>query len=92
MHPNGSIADNIITNSNIVIWLSHSLQWAIWADRDMEICIIGMVSTKDSAKNMLLEEGWKPLNHPVLANWLELLLKDEKTFNEYFTLMLSNYS
>ncbi|MCK6164479.1 MULTISPECIES: hypothetical protein [Bacillus] len=92
MHPKGSIADNIITNSNIVVWLSHSLQWAIWADRDMEICIIGMVSTKDSAKDMLLEEGWKPLDHSVLANWLELLLKDQKTFNEYFTQLLANYS
>lgn len=91
-HPKDSIADNIITNSNIVVWLSHSLQWVIWADRDMEICIIGMVSTKDSAKKMLLEEGWKPLDHPVLANWLELLLKDQKTFNEYFTQLLSNYS
>lgn len=91
-HPKDSIADNIITNSNIVVWLSHSLQWAIWADRDMEICIIGMVSKKDCPKNILLEEGWKPLNHPVLANWLELLLKDQKTFNEYFTQLLSNYS
>ncbi|WAT79436.1 hypothetical protein [Bacillus safensis] len=91
-HPKDSIADNIITNSNIVVWLSHSLQWAIWADRDMEICIIGMVSKKDCPQNILLEEGWKPLNHPVLANWLELLLKDQKTFNEYFTQLLSNYS
>ncbi len=92
MYPKGSIADNIITNSNIVVWLSHSLQWAIWADRDMEICIIGMVSTKDSAKNMLLEEGWKPLDHPVLANWFEGLLKDQKTFNDYYTQMLSHYA
>ncbi|MEB2269934.1 hypothetical protein LAV33_06610 [Bacillus safensis] len=91
-HPKGSIADNIITNSNIVVWLSRSLQWAIWADRDLEICIIGMVSKKDCPLNILLEEGWKPLDHPVLANWLDLLLKDQKTFNEYFTQLLSNYS
>lgn len=77
-HPKGYIADDIITNSNIVVWLSHSLQWAIWGDRDMEICIIGMVSTKDSVKNRLLKEGWKPMDHPVLANWFEGLLKDQK--------------
>ncbi|WP_342493038.1 hypothetical protein [Bacillus sp. FSL W7-1346] len=92
MHPKGSIADNIITNSNIVVWLAHSLQWAIWADRDMEICIIGMVSTKDSVKNRLLKEGWKPMDHPVLANWFEGLLKDQKTFNDYYTQMLSHYA
>ncbi len=91
MHPKGSIADNIITNSNIVVWLSRSLQWAIWADRDMEICIIGMVSKKECPQNILLEEGWKPLDHPDLASWLELLLKDQKTFNEYFSQLLSNY-
>ncbi|MCP8952696.1 hypothetical protein [Bacillus safensis] len=91
-HPKGSIADNIITNSNIVVWLSRSLQWAILADGDLEICIIGMVSKKDCPQNILLEEGWKPLDHPDLANWLELLLKDQKTFNEYFSQLLSNYS
>ncbi|MGN7326642.1 hypothetical protein [Bacillus pumilus] len=91
-HPKESIADDIITNSYIVVWLSHSLQWAIWADRDMEICIIGMVSTKDSVKNRLLKEGWKPMDHPVLANWFEGLLKDQKTFNDYYTQMLSHYA
>ncbi|XYQ03997.1 hypothetical protein ACS7OT_08770 [Bacillus safensis] len=91
-HPKGSIADNIITNSNIVVWLSRSLQWAILADRNLEISIIGMVSKKDCPPNILLEKGWKPLDHPVLANWLELLLKDQKTFNEYFSQFLSNYS
>ncbi|WP_024427911.1 hypothetical protein [Bacillus safensis] len=91
-HPKGSIADNIITNSNIVVWLSRSLQWAILADRDLEICIIGMVSKKDCPQNIFLEKGWKPLDHSVLANWLELLLKDQKTYNEYFSQFLSNYS
>ncbi|MCC9087913.1 hypothetical protein [Bacillus pumilus] len=91
-NPKGSIADNIITNSNIVVWLSRSLQWAIWADRDMEICIIGMVSKKDCPQNILLEEGWKPLDHPVLANWLELLFNQEKLSNGYFSQFQSNYS
>ncbi|WLP58361.1 hypothetical protein [Bacillus pumilus] len=91
-HPKGSIADNIITNSNIVVWLSHSLQWAIWGDRDMEICIIGMVSTKDSVKNRLLKERWKPMDHHPLANWFEGLLKDQKTFDDYITQMLSHYA
>ncbi|AVM24720.1 hypothetical protein [Bacillus pumilus] len=91
-HPKEPIADDIITNSYIVVWLSHSLKWAIWADRDMEICIIGMVSTKDSVKNRLLKEGWKSLDHPVLANWFEGLLKDQKTFDDYITQMLSHYA
>ncbi|AIZ60916.1 hypothetical protein NSQ10_12240 [Bacillus sp. FSL R5-0432] len=91
-HPKGYIAGDIITNSNIVVWLSHSLQWAIWGDRDMEICIIGMVSTKNSVKNRLLKEEWKPLNHPDLANWLELILKDQKTFDDYLNQMLSHYA
>ena len=87
-NPKGSIADNIITNSNIVVLLSCSLQWAIWADRDMEICIIGMVSKKDCPQNILLEEGWKPLDHPVLANWLELLFNQEKLSNGYFSISI----
>ena len=44
--PESSIADAIITNSNIVVWLSHSLEWAIWGDRELEICILGLASKK----------------------------------------------
>lgn len=90
--PEGFMADNIITNSNIVVWLSNSLQWAIWGDRAMEICIIGLVSKNGSIKNVLLEEGWRSLNHPILADWLKLLFNDKKKFNECLTQLLSNYS
>ncbi|KWZ65249.1 hypothetical protein [Bacillus altitudinis] len=88
--PESSIADAIITNSNIVVWLSHSLEWAIWGDRELEICILGLASKK--APKTILEEGWKPLDHPSLTDWLELLLNDKKKVNDYVTQFATHYS
>lgn len=89
--PESSIADAIITNSNIVVWLSHSLEWAIWGDRELEICILGL-AFKKAPKTFLEEEGWKPLDHPSLTDWLELLLNNKKKVNDYVTQFATHYS
>lgn len=39
--PNGSPADAILFNSEVVIWLSPSLKWAIWGERSYGICLLG---------------------------------------------------
>lgn len=91
-HPKGSIADNIITNSNIVVWLSRSLQWAILADRDLEICIIRYGIKKRLSPKYFIRKRMETQDHSVLANWLELLFNQEKLTNEYFTRFQSNYS
>ncbi|MEK4056429.1 hypothetical protein MHB84_22945 [Paenibacillus sp. FSL F4-0087] len=39
--PEESPADAILSNSEIVIWLSSSLNWAIWGERSYGICILG---------------------------------------------------
>ncbi|WP_088000467.1 hypothetical protein [Bacillus pumilus] len=89
--PEDSIADDIFTNSNIVVWLSNSLDWAIWGDRDLEICILATKSKKYSMQNLLSEDGWKPLNNN-LKEWLELLFSDREKFDEFWGELASNYS
>ncbi|WP_375566022.1 hypothetical protein ACE6HX_12255 [Bacillus pumilus] len=89
--PEGSIADDIATNSNIVVWLSNSLDWAIWADRDLEICILAFSPKNYSIQNLLSKEGWKPLNG-ILKEWLELLFNDREKFDEFWVELTSNYS
>ena len=39
--PEGSPADAILSNSEAVVWLSSSLNWAIWGERSYGICILG---------------------------------------------------
>jgi hypothetical protein len=36
-----SPADAILFNSEVVVWLSPSMKWAIWGERSYGICIIG---------------------------------------------------
>lgn len=39
--PKESPADAILFNSEVAIWLSPSMKWAIWGERSYGICIIG---------------------------------------------------
>lgn len=39
--PKGSPVDAILFNSEVVIWLSPSLKWAIWGERSYGICLLG---------------------------------------------------
>ncbi|KEP25042.1 hypothetical protein [Bacillus zhangzhouensis] len=89
--PEDSMADDIFTNSNNVVWLSNSLDWAIWGDRDLEICILATKSKNYSIQNLLSEDGWKPLNS-ILKEWLELLFSDGEKFDEFWGELTSNYS
>ncbi|MGE6629168.1 hypothetical protein [Bacillus sp. NPDC077027] len=83
-------ADDVITNSIIVVWLSNSLQSAIWGDRDLEICILATTSKSYFIK-ILSEEGWKPVNN-ILKEWLDLLFSDGEKFDEFLEELTGNYS
>lgn len=39
--PEESAADAILINSEVVVWLSSSMKWAIWGERSYGICILG---------------------------------------------------
>lgn len=40
--PEESPADAIVFNSEVVVWLSPSMKWAIWGERSYGICILGL--------------------------------------------------
>ncbi|MBK7706134.1 MAG: hypothetical protein IPJ30_10215 [Acidobacteria bacterium] len=50
--PNDSPADALVYNSDIVILYSENLKWAIYADRNFELGIIGF--KEDSLKNVFI--------------------------------------
>lgn len=39
--PIDSPADSIVSNSEVVVWLSSSMKWAIWGERSYGICVAG---------------------------------------------------
>lgn len=39
--PEESPADSILINSEVVVWLSSTMKWAIWGERSYGICVLG---------------------------------------------------
>lgn len=40
-HPEQSPADSLLVNSEKIIWLPPSGEWAIWGERSFEVCVLG---------------------------------------------------
>lgn len=49
--PEESPADAIVFNSEVVVWLSPSMKWAIWGERSYGICILGLSEEISSYKS-----------------------------------------
>lgn len=41
--PGESPADAISINSEVVVWISSSMKWAIWGERSYGICVLGFI-------------------------------------------------
>lgn len=54
-HPEESPADAIFINSEKIVWLPQSRNWAIWGERSYELCVLG--HRKDIEINT-----WKDIN------------------------------
>lgn len=88
--PEESPADAILYNSRIVVWLSPSMKWAIWAEREYGICIVGF-SDKDHLNNLLpLLTSWRSIDETVLS-WIEANFKNEELFQKFIKSLYLNY-
>ncbi|WP_052516608.1 hypothetical protein [Paenibacillus popilliae] len=48
--PTGSSADSLLFNSDVVVWLSPSKNWAIWGERTHGLCVLATRNTTDSTR------------------------------------------
>lgn len=88
--PEESPADAILYNSRIVVWLSPSMTWAIWAEREYGICIVGF-SDKDHLNNFFpLLTSWRSIDETVLS-WIEANFKNEELFQKFIKSLHLNY-
>lgn len=83
--PDDSPADAILYNSNYICWLSGSLNWVIYLDREFEICVLAY--NDDRYNKILVNSGviyfdsiQKALDHNITV------------LDEIKVLLLSNYS
>ncbi|WP_160035375.1 hypothetical protein [Paenibacillus sp. An7] len=40
--PEESPADSILINSEVIVWISSKMKWAIWGERSYGICVLGL--------------------------------------------------
>lgn len=71
--PFKSPADAILYNSETVVWVPNNKRWAIWGQRDYEICILAFADEQAMKEvKPFLDKGWKTadkaLNNFVLQN------------------------
>lgn len=55
--PASSSTDAALYNSDVIIWMPESLEWAIWGQRDIGTCVIGLNRAK-SADGPALSRDW----------------------------------
>lgn len=58
--PAGSPADSVLTNSEKIIWLPDSAEWAIWGERSSGVCVL---ATRGSARG----NSWHSLDWALRA-------------------------
>lgn len=89
--PEESPADAVVYNSYTVIWLSPSMKWAIWGERNYGISIIGFNDI--SYRNKLLSslQSWHSLDNTVLS-WIQSNLISEPHQHNFVEKFRLNYS
>lgn len=58
LEPEGSPADALLFNSDVVVWVSPSKRWAVWGERSQGVCVIATSNTSDQ----LLMDSWRSVD------------------------------
>ncbi|MBN2908787.1 hypothetical protein JQC72_04525 [Polycladomyces sp. WAk] len=89
--PEESPADAVLYNSYTVIWLSPSMKWAIWGERNDGICVLGLQDTSVGNDLLPFLKTWRPIDETVLS-WIALHYVDQKLPQEIADTLVLNYS
>lgn len=74
LEPEDSPADAMLYNSEVVVWVSSSMKWAIWGERNLGICVLAFKNGNKIIKD-----------HPPIGKWrfVEEALTDLLPINFY---------
>lgn len=76
--PEESPADAILFNSEVIVWQSSSMKWAIWGERSYGICVLGFNKSEFGDYE---SESWLTMNQAV-HDLISLNFKEYKVPNE----------
>lgn len=89
--PEESPADAVVYNSYTVVWLSPSMKWAIWGERDYGICVIGFNDTSHRNKLSPFLKSWRSIDKIVLS-WIETNFVSHGLQQDFVKSLYLNYS
>lgn len=91
-HLPDSEADAIINNSNVVSIFSNSKKWAIWADRNYGIMILGFNFDEIEVFNELNFEEWASIeDNNIITNWVSYNFENETEIKNFVDELYLNY-
>lgn len=89
--PEESPADAVVYNSYTVVWLSPSMKWAIWGERDYGISVIGFNKMSHQNKLSFSLKSWRSIDDAVLS-WIETNFMSQELQQDFVKTLYSNYS
>ncbi|MCL6458433.1 MAG: hypothetical protein K6T85_10555 [Gorillibacterium sp.] len=85
--PEESPADAILFNSEVVVWLSSSMKWAIWGERSYGICVLGFTDDNSDYKS----ESWFTMDKAI-TDLVSLNFKNYTVPEEIVSKLMKYYS
>lgn len=82
-HPECSEADSVLVNSETVVWLPQSANWAIWGERSYGLCVLG-------CSEPIQTDRWCSLEF-ALENIIPFNFRDSIIPGEFSESLRSNY-
>ncbi|WCK55593.1 hypothetical protein PP175_06515 [Aneurinibacillus sp. Ricciae_BoGa-3] len=89
--PDESPADSIIDNSYTIVWISPSMEWAIWGERDNGVCVIGFKNDTNVSEYLPYIPNWLTIDNMIVKEWVGLNYKDYKIPDDIAITLDSNY-
>jgi len=89
--PEESPADAVVYNSYTIVWISPSMKWAIWGERDCSICVIGFNDISHRIKLSPLLKSWRSFDKTVLS-WIKTNFMSHGLCQDFIQILYSNYS
>ncbi|KXZ23317.1 hypothetical protein AXI59_09490 [Bacillus nakamurai] len=85
-YPKHSKYDCIMENASRVVWASAAFKWAIYGEREFEICILG-IEQEMAGKTL---ESWRRLDDHVLG-WISVVFPDQIVPDEFQKKFTAHY-
>jgi hypothetical protein len=89
--PASSPADAMLFDSETVVWVPTSKQWAIWGERSSGACILAFADEKTKLAKTPLLKTWRSADK-ALDDFIDLNFKDKKIPKEFADSLRQNYS